>query len=233
MSPSVELGMHRRRDVAHANCSYAEEIRKRIWWTVYNLDRHYAFTLGRPLWIADEEIDQTLPLDVDCESTLVGLVGRHEADTGVPQPKRNVAPGSTTNDEHPVSSMTSAIHIIRLRQLESKIQRELFALNSSLRLRPAVVQKLLEDIESWKLGRPRPTVDSALPCCPDEWFLIRAEYVCATSFDLSSSFSGAFVGPPGYNGRQHPRKREFAAVCSLCSRIMRSLPTDAPTLSDF
>jgi hypothetical protein len=222
MSLSVELGMHRRRDVPHANGSYAGEIRKRIWWTVYNLDRHYAFILGRPLWIADEEIDQTLPLDVDCESALVGLVGGHESDTGVPQLERNVAPGSTTNGERPMSSMTSAIHIIRLRQLESKIQRELFALNSSLRLRPAVVQKLLEDVESWKLGLrlPRPTMDSALPCCPEEWFLIRAEYVCSTSFDLSSSLSGAFVDPPGYIGRQYPRRQDFAAVCSLCSKIM-------------
>lgn len=174
------------------------------------------------MWVADEEIDQTLPRDVDCESALVRLVGGHESDTGVPQLERNVAPGSTTNGERPMSSMTSVIHIIRLRQLESKIQRELFALNSSLRLRPAVVQKLLEDVESWKLGLrlPRPPMDSALPCCPEEWFLIRAEYVCSTSFDLSSSLSGAFVDPPGYIGLQSPGRQDFAAVCSLCSKIM-------------
>jgi hypothetical protein len=34
MSLSVEPGMHRRRDVPHANGSYTEEIRKRTWWTV-------------------------------------------------------------------------------------------------------------------------------------------------------------------------------------------------------
>jgi hypothetical protein len=67
MSLSVELGMHRQRDVRHANGSFAEEIRKRILRAVYNLDRHYAFTLCRAWRIADEDVDQTLPLDVDCE----------------------------------------------------------------------------------------------------------------------------------------------------------------------
>jgi hypothetical protein len=33
------------------------ELRNRIWWTIYNLDRSLAAAIGRPLSIVDSDID--------------------------------------------------------------------------------------------------------------------------------------------------------------------------------
>lgn len=53
---AVGLGLHRR--VGPEKGSPAElERRRRTWWSLYNFDRVVAFTLGRPLSIADEDID--------------------------------------------------------------------------------------------------------------------------------------------------------------------------------
>jgi hypothetical protein len=55
---SLELGLHRKIRWSKMNSTDLRvELRKRVFWCSYNLDRAVALTLGRPVGIADQDID--------------------------------------------------------------------------------------------------------------------------------------------------------------------------------
>lgn len=49
-----------------------QEHRKRVWWTAYILDRNWAFMLGKPVSIQDEDIGVDLPSDFQLSLQSVG-----------------------------------------------------------------------------------------------------------------------------------------------------------------
>ena len=53
MQTAISLQLHKKSATPPADI----EFRNRIWWTIYNLDRSSAGGLGRPLGIADSDID--------------------------------------------------------------------------------------------------------------------------------------------------------------------------------
>ncbi|RPB15373.1 hypothetical protein P167DRAFT_551998 [Morchella conica CCBAS932] len=66
LSASVRLGLHR--SLPGTSFSPIErEIRKRIFWTVRKMDTYVGALLGLPKGIADEDIDQEMPAEVDDE----------------------------------------------------------------------------------------------------------------------------------------------------------------------
>jgi hypothetical protein len=92
MRLSISMGLHK--DRAHSSM-VEEEMAKRAFWSLYNLDRLIASTLGRPLGIADEDISVSLPRELN--------------DDGME------APGT--------SAMTIPVQVIRLRRIFSRIYR--------------------------------------------------------------------------------------------------------------
>lgn len=67
------LGLHRKRSakVSNNGCSYLElELRKRIFWSVYTLDKYLSIMFGRPRLLHDEDIDQELPDETNDEDLL-------------------------------------------------------------------------------------------------------------------------------------------------------------------
>jgi hypothetical protein len=53
MQTAISLRLHRKSTTPPADM----ELRNRIWWTIYNLDRSLAAALARPLGIADSDIN--------------------------------------------------------------------------------------------------------------------------------------------------------------------------------
>lgn len=54
----LELGLHRKIRWSRMQTDHVkDELRKRVFWCSYNLDRAVAITLGRPVGIADHDID--------------------------------------------------------------------------------------------------------------------------------------------------------------------------------
>ncbi|KAJ5150314.1 hypothetical protein N7448_001892 [Penicillium atrosanguineum] len=92
MRLSISMGLHKARSYATV---VEEEIAKRAFWSLYNLDRLIASTLGRPLGIADEDISVGLPRELNEDGM--------------------EAPGA--------SSMTIPLQVMRLRQIFSRIYR--------------------------------------------------------------------------------------------------------------
>lgn len=67
------LGLHRKFPVklSKNGCSYFElEIRKRIFWSVYTLDKYLSIMFGRPRLLHDEDIDQEFPDEMNDDDLL-------------------------------------------------------------------------------------------------------------------------------------------------------------------
>ena len=83
---------------------------------------------------------------------------------------------SSPSTSHPFTSMSSALHVIRLRRIESQIQQSMYRLDQRQDLNEA--RSLLDRLDRWKEGIPRKPADSAwasMPCCSEDWFLMKGE----------------------------------------------------------
>lgn len=94
MRLATSQGLHKARRSATSNI-VEDEMSKRAFWSLYNLDRLIAVTLGRPLGLADEDITVELPREFNDDWT--------------------EAPGS--------SSTTIPLQVVKLRRIFSRIYR--------------------------------------------------------------------------------------------------------------
>lgn len=96
---------------------------------------------GRPFGISDREIDVALPLDLDedvTEEELAGYLARR-----LPLP----AEGTSI-------SLSSFLHIVRLRQIESQIQQTVYRVDRDVPVPDHVVDGFLATLEAWKAAIP-------------------------------------------------------------------------------
>ncbi|KAL2674288.1 hypothetical protein Neosp_012739 [[Neocosmospora] mangrovei] len=120
---SIELGLHlerkqpgatHREDSPPSVVLFEDEMKKRCFWSLYNLDRVVSFTLGRPVAIRDEEVDVSLPsyLDDDQFGPDRPIVVQPQGD-GVP---RNDSP---------------FLHITRIRRISGRVLTQLYNIRHS------------------------------------------------------------------------------------------------------
>ncbi|CAG7942537.1 unnamed protein product [Penicillium olsonii] len=125
MRLATSIGLHKARPYASIA---EEEMSKRAFWSLYNLDRLIASTLGRPLGIADDDIS-------------VGLL-RELNDDGTE------APGA--------SGMTIPLQVVRLRRIFSRIYQYLYS--SLPRPPPQEVVVTLgqfrREVDDWRMAAP-------------------------------------------------------------------------------
>ncbi|KAE9978160.1 hypothetical protein BLS_000838 [Venturia inaequalis] len=116
MKMCIELGLHRKR--RSWKISFESELNKRLFWSAYAYDRELAIVMGRPPLISDHDIDVDLPLDVD------------EATQDL-----NVLRKATTQDRSrptlPQTSMTTFIHLLRLKRIEADIQHKIYRVDKA------------------------------------------------------------------------------------------------------
>ena len=140
------LGLHRKWPVklSKKGCSYFElELRKRIFWSAYTLDKYLSIIFGRPRLLHDEDIDQELPDEMNDEDIL-------EED-----PARRT--GSAD------SMMIASVLHYRLGRILGEISRQLYSINSISRDSPLeTAVRLTSDLEKWKECVP-PLFNSVRP----------------------------------------------------------------------
>ncbi|KAF2020076.1 hypothetical protein BU24DRAFT_477195 [Aaosphaeria arxii CBS 175.79] len=83
--------------------TFADEMKKRCFWCLYNLDRIVAVTLGRPLAIHDEDIDVSLPSHLDDDQLSI----EHHVEVNI-------------NPDRP-TQLSPFLHLIRIRRLSGQI----------------------------------------------------------------------------------------------------------------
>jgi hypothetical protein len=113
----------------HPTNLHDDEMTKRAFWSLYNLDRLIASTLGRPLGIADEDITVSLPRELNDDGT--------------------ETPGT--------SSMTIPIQVIKLRRIFSRIYRYCKPSLPNAPNSTALLKNLMPTVYSTNQPPPNPT----------------------------------------------------------------------------
>ncbi|WQF80698.1 hypothetical protein CDEST_05712 [Colletotrichum destructivum] len=127
MRTSIDLGLHRAAHEQNIPESPVVQRRRRLFWSVYSLERTIAVSLGRPLSIADNQIDVELPHAIIISDSNI-------------QPAGVIA----GND------ITLAIVLFRLRRIESRIHHSVYRTDKTLdALRPKL-DRLYQLLQSWR-----------------------------------------------------------------------------------
>ncbi len=130
----VELGLHRR--PRRPNLTMVGEMNKRRFWTAYFLDRDISFAIGRPPSISDHDIDTDLPLDIPEETVDDEVVRRASAHiSNVPA--------------NPGNSLTSFIHRLRLKKIESEIQHIIYRVDQLDKIPDGMIDTFLDRLTIW------------------------------------------------------------------------------------
>ena len=87
MKSAIRMGLHRRVDARFTPIE--QQTRRRVFWVIRKMDIYVSTMLGLPGSIADDDIDQELPLDIDDPNIL--------DDRTLPQPHGQVVPIAATN----------------------------------------------------------------------------------------------------------------------------------------
>lgn len=132
---AIDLGLHRQPRTKKV--SFELEMRKRIFWSCYAFDRQISIPLGRPFAISDQDIDVPLPFDVDEENEDVAVL---EKAASFDQNTRRATS----------SSMSSFLHVVRLRKIESKIQQTVYRVDQTTGVPDAVIDGFLDELSTWK-----------------------------------------------------------------------------------
>lgn len=146
MRTCVDLGLHR--EAHYGNVPpYEGQLRRRLFWTVYFLERVLAVSVGRPYSIADHDIDAQLPLEIDDTVRDDGLIARTLA----------VSPSPTFQASRPSSNITLAIQCIRLKRLESYIQGTIYRVDKPIASLVSKINPTLKMLEDWHRALPPST----------------------------------------------------------------------------
>ncbi|ORY87161.1 fungal-specific transcription factor domain-domain-containing protein [Protomyces lactucae-debilis] len=135
MNVAMEQGLHRDVEVKMLKQGKSPadiELRSRIFWSIYALDRSDALFLGRPHRISDDDIDVKLPRDVV-----------------------HLGHDGSLVDAEVTTGLTMVIHLFKIRRIQSCIQKfccGLIQQDAASRIREK--QALRAQLESWIRTRP-------------------------------------------------------------------------------
>ncbi|KAF2027757.1 hypothetical protein EK21DRAFT_50905, partial [Setomelanomma holmii] len=120
----VDLGLQRNVTASSGISLVDQEMRTRLFWTVYTLDRSISTMMGRPIGLRDEACELRLPNDLDEED--------------LPGPAPTV--GSA-------SCIAISIHFFKLAKLNSELK---YVANSIVREAPSYAYPPITDILAWQ-----------------------------------------------------------------------------------
>ncbi|KAJ9209436.1 transcriptional regulator family: Fungal Specific TF [Paecilomyces variotii] len=133
------------------------EYRKRIFWSLYMMDRVVSMALGRPFAMRDEDIDVEIFADVDDENI--------RTDRIVPQ------------DPLQPSSMQVPRHILALRKIASVIGEKVYSQTKARGMdqgqRDEVIRQIHKQLVEWRRSMPFPLPElqgSRVPHLSSSWF---------------------------------------------------------------
>lgn len=136
MRIAIDLGLHRKTSTM-ATPSLPNELRKRLFWSCYNLDRQVSIPLGRPFALSNREIDVPLSLDVDEEADDISALENEFANS-------NVAVRAKSN------SLSLFIQVIKLRMIESRIQEQVYRVDTIVQCSDAEIDAFVAELTHWK-----------------------------------------------------------------------------------
>ncbi|KAK4975155.1 hypothetical protein LTR42_004365 [Elasticomyces elasticus] len=141
MRIAIDLGLHRQTSTMN-RLGFDVEMRKRLFWSCYTMDRQISIPLGRPFSISDSDIDVALPFDLDESSqNIEALEHASRLDPNTPRTES--------------TSLTAFLHILRLRRIESSIQQTIYRVDQPVNITDTEVDHYLEQLEHWRSTIPK------------------------------------------------------------------------------
>ncbi|KAL4923252.1 putative C6 transcription factor [Aspergillus undulatus] len=144
MRTAIDLGLHRKANEINLDPITAQ-MRRRLFWTVYYLERVVSVSLGRPFSIADRHIDLPLPVDVDDDIRDPALL---PPATASPTGLESNSNGNTPKPR--ITSLTFSIYLITLRRIDSRIQHKIYRADRPLHSLRSKMDRLFLELEEWK-----------------------------------------------------------------------------------
>lgn len=125
---AIGLNLHRCESVGNGNSNSVmeDEMAKRLFWSVYNMDRSICIAMGRPLGIQDADITMPLPLCLTDEMLALTEEGALPTPTLSPDPR----------------DLSTFLHIIQLRRLKADIYTTLHSAAGNAALTPQSLDTL-------------------------------------------------------------------------------------------
>lgn len=133
----IDLGLQQDIPVAGSVDAFEREMRTRIFWVVFSIDRIIATTLGRPVGVRDESCDLRLPLGLE-DQDLDGLRDKNHIEGQM----------SSASTSEPAALACAVVHF-KLALLNSEI---MYALHSVSANAPQHTYPRIPDVESWQGG---------------------------------------------------------------------------------
>ncbi|KAH6972816.1 fungal-specific transcription factor domain-containing protein [Ilyonectria sp. MPI-CAGE-AT-0026] len=133
MRTCIDLGMHRK-GYEQGQLPSIVHKRRRLFWTVYSLERTIAISLGRPLSIAERDIDVELPEAMAEDS---------------PSSTRTTASPPMASVQ-PTEYIQHAIFLFQLRRIESRIYHSIYRADKSLTALRPKLDHLYQTLEEWR-----------------------------------------------------------------------------------
>ncbi|KAH8653490.1 fungal-specific transcription factor domain-containing protein [Xylariales sp. PMI_506] len=128
MRTSIDLGFHRKQFEA-GHDAYTIQMRRRLFWSVYALERAIAQSMGRPFSIPDSVIDVDFP------------------DVG---PDTETSPSSPSRIPVKKNALTYAVLLFKMRRIESRIQHSIYRVDKPLSSLMSKVDRFYQDLDAWK-----------------------------------------------------------------------------------
>ncbi|ODV97284.1 hypothetical protein PACTADRAFT_39566, partial [Pachysolen tannophilus NRRL Y-2460] len=142
----VDLGLHTEKSVAsrsESSDSFTLDMKRRLFWCTYSLDRQVCFYLGRPFGISEESINVPFPSELDD-----ALIVRND----------DSIPDYSTRSSSMPSYKAVSISMFKMRLLQSEVQRILYE-NAEL---PRKFSSLIDwkidcdkRLDHWKMSSPK------------------------------------------------------------------------------
>lgn len=139
MRISIDLGLHR--ELHYRNTERVEaQRRRRLFWSVYLVERYISWSLGRPFNIAEEEIDAGIPADVgDCL-----------ADDDVANSIQS------SSDPHSQGNcLCRFIACIRLSRIASVVHTRIYRVDRDISTLLPEIDPLMKDLQQFEKQLPR------------------------------------------------------------------------------
>ncbi|KAL2802939.1 fungal-specific transcription factor domain-containing protein [Aspergillus granulosus] len=129
----IDLGMHRE---SHYRVLSPQEsqLRRRLFWCVYVVERHVSWALGRPFSIAEDEIDTQIPADVD-DLSIVDRSRIQPGRVGIPAIRRFIA-------------------TVQLQRVMSRIHTKIYGVDRNMSALVPQLPSLLALLEEYRAGLP-------------------------------------------------------------------------------
>ncbi|KAI9039211.1 fungal specific transcription factor domain-containing protein [Aspergillus affinis] len=137
----IDYGLHREAHYRQQR-PFEAQIHRRLFWSIYILERYSSWSLGRPFSIAEEEIDADLPADLDdsiTDDNVIELLLLNSTDSS------HQAPGP---------NLRRFISCVRLQRIMSRIHLRVYRVDMAPSTLVPEISPLLASLEEYKETLP-------------------------------------------------------------------------------